>query len=318
MALGRYDAAAQAFWQVGPQGTAQFKEANRRAKLSTDLTSHFSGRICLQVERTPGHPNAWIALLGTPARGEVSGRRYVVRPFLQFCSGSEGQNMQMGAVCPVHQYIDDGARTAVLAVTRLGGSRDHGAIVYQTFTAGDNDPNSQDVFRFTGRGLRHVGEFTGIENARVFLASKCHGLRLKVFATWKVGWPDVYEWRNGAFRFANRMNPELYKSDLGPYTSSEDYYPTWMERAALADVFGHFQRGTKLWRHAERLCLLSIRSGREWTFHGYSNRANLAEIRKRLGWLRQKRYNHWLLYRPYDAALFVPPYRLGSAFDDEH
>lgn len=312
LTAGYYREAADAFLQAGPSGARLLREAWPRERLSKEVATWFPGRRCPQVERIPGFRSRWLALLCRPIHDGAFFRPLIGESIVQlFDVRREGKLVRVGKPVSLPKYLD-GWRSTIVRVLRLGARGPVAAVVYQTYVAGDCTPNEQHVFRLTRDRLSRIQDFSGIAEAQVVLASFDHGLRFKVFATWKVGWPDVYEWRHGAFRFANRQNPELYRSNLGPQASGEDYYPTWMERAALADIPGDFRRGDSLWRKAERMCLDLVRKNRDVPFAGHS-RENLREIRERRYWIRHRQYSHWLLYRPYDWGLEIPPYRLGSA-----
>jgi hypothetical protein len=147
-------------------------------------------------------------------------------------------------------------------------------------------------------------------------------LVVSVVPTYKVWWPDVYEWHDGRFIFANRRHPEVYRNEKHP-ARGERFYAYWMQYAAALTIRRNRPAALAAWREAERCAAASLRmqgkgipSDRlrypDYGVYG-DTAANLSEIRRRIRWLRRADLHHPLLYRPYDWGLQVPPYQLGNA-----
>jgi hypothetical protein len=131
---------------------------------------------------------------------------------------------------------------------------------------------------------------------------------VSVLSTYKVWWPDVYEWREGRFVFANQRHPEVYRGEKRP-AHDERFYARWMRYAAALTIRGNRPAALAAWREAERCAAMSLRtqgkgiSSDRLRYPDYGTygetEVNLSEIRRRIHWLRRGDRRHPLLYRPY-------------------
>jgi hypothetical protein len=318
---GRYADAAVEFERAGRLREAA--EARRRASIALRLARQARGWRVLQIEPVPGR-RRWVALLGKPRDSDD-------RP-----SGFPSDGSELRLLDCTHGDLHETARFALqtdgtaaeenpqnasLYWLRVDGAHPRWVLlVYRNFLAADCDP-SDETFLFVGSDRFKKGPaFRSLDGASVLGSSKGQPIVVSVAPTFKVWWPDTYEWDGRRVVFANRRHRKLYRPWVFSKGDCDHVYPHWMVRAAALDVQGRFREAAEAWKVAEGICrskLLSDRRGNPWPY-GYTgffgdDYENLKEIRKRLRWLRRRDYNHWLLYRPYDFDLQVPPFRLGHA-----
>lgn len=145
-----------------------------------------------------------------------------------------------------------------------------------------------------------------------------------VTPTYKVWWSDVYRLSEGRITFATHRRPDLYRGwEKMPTGYNRFAYHAWMRYAALLTIQRRRPEAIAAWQEAARCAEGAVRDqakglvGERTRYPDYGMygqaRENLREIRQRIAWLRRGDWNHWLLYRPYDWGLQVPPRRLGKA-----
>jgi hypothetical protein len=313
--LGRYSAAASV--KNSPLATVAFQ----RLQIAKACARFAPRRSVVQVEPVPRTTDRWVVLFANakPSHRESDGDWL---PPQTSNVGILQIRFRSGHATPLSHRVQrmqgesDDMRAATLYVTDARLGRDPVALVYEGYFIGDSEPNGQEVFRIESNRLRKVGHFYGKAPSKIVAATKASPLHLMVTPTWKVWWPDVYEWNGNGFRFANQRHPELYPSSPS-YVGSDDYAYAMIGASELT-IQRRYAEAIIAWRQAERACRMSIWYGAETYSHfwdaGYfgGKEENLKEIRRRIWWLRKGELNHPLLYRPYDFDLQVPPYRLGD------
>ena len=313
VALGRYREAIAVY----PPAGAALRSASGRRETWAILSRRFAKGREVTVLPVPGQPGRWVAFFVRVDRS--SRQREGWDPPLYSRGGARLMNLQ-GPIGPEVGGDPTDARWATMSVAELRPGGPSAAIIHREYGAADSDPNSQQVFRITPRGLVRLATFNGLGLDKIVPPSGGHALRVLVTPTWKVWWPDVYEWDGRRFVFANRRSPDLYSLSewRGLASRLPTVYPAWLKLAATELIHGHRREALVALRRAERTCRVTVRFGAKrpdyYTagFHG-DDRVNLREIRQRIRWLQKGDYDHALLYRPYDWDLQVPPYRLGPA-----
>lgn len=313
--LGRYEEAAKAY----PPGKRA--EARHRAEVARRCEAFAGKRSVIVVERLPG-TSKWIALFAK--RGIDEG--YGGLPYTNL--GIREFEERGKAFLPVTKEMaipegGDSARHPFLFVTKLGHST--AVIVSRGFPAANCAPSEQRIIKLDSGRFRAVGIFKSIGDVELLAPSKAHPFRVLVTPTYKVGWPDVYEWREGRFQWANRRSPGLFNLQCwtSRLKSERESYPTWLVYGATLALKGKYKSALWAYRKAESRCLSAVRFAQHVStsvyytagFYG-DDRINLQEIRQRIRWLRRSELDHALLYRPYDWDLQVSPYKLGHAGDD--
>ena len=219
-------------------------------------------------------------------------------------------------------YHDEDVRSTELRVMRSSKrSKEWCAVILRDYGGGDCNPWAAEVAQISSKGIGWTKTFGSLQGVEVYPPDDRHGMVVAVVSTFKVWWPEAYEWRDRRFVLADTRHPEFYSQSNYGWTDGESdhYYPMWMNRAAIYDIHRQFRKALSVWKRAERSCIKTLHTGngvygdyRDVGFYGEAM-VNLREIRKRIAWLKKREYNHPLLYRPYDFELQVPPYRLGSA-----
>lgn len=314
---GCYGEASECFRKASRPAAAH--DAGTRLRLAAALDKRFAPATAIQIEHAPAR-GEWIVLLARRTFG--NGKSDVdykpttfTAPKVALVKWARGGDPAVLALVSIH--APDGAFGCWLLVTDLEWRSKPAAIVWVDNGGADHDSNAQYVVGLEPGKLRFIRDLYGDMTNRLEPATRHHGLRIVTVATFKVWWPDVYEWAKGAFRFANRANAALYREVEGPARirdkNDRRHYWPWMTYAARLDIEGRFTEAKQAWRRAAALCRRVI-EGDDFDI-GYfgSAKDNLRDIQRRLRWLAKGEYGHWLLYRAYDFDLQLPPYRLGNA-----
>ncbi len=190
--------------------------------------------------------------------------------------------------------------------------------------AADSAPHVYYLFQSGRSRLRLQRVFYGMGDSE-WKTTKSGRACLSIEATWKVWWPDAYEWNGSRFVYANLRHPENYAKYRDSELSKDDRhdYPYLLRLACAAAIRGERKRTLNLLKKAEYACLKCMTrnpAGRNPAESSYYDSGffgetseNLKQIRQRIRWVQRDDLNHPLLYRPYDWDLQVPPYRLGKA-----
>lgn len=314
MRLGRYAAACEAY-------PSDRREAARdRLKIAQKCLALGGGRTVLQVEPIPGTKSSWIALFAKEGPNDP----FLKIPKTDFKLGIfafKGDHL-IAETRSVGLPDIDVAWHGSMFLTRLQGFL--AVIVTRGFPAANCAPSEQRVLLIKHGQFHTMAAFKSVGEVRLIPATGRHGFRILTTPTYKIWWPDVYEWANGSFVFANARSPDLFvKEPLADYELN--YYPAWLRRASILMIQGETTSALRCLIHARLLCKKAVfyskrkvlTSYRTYWFDG-DDRLALNEINQRIGWLRQHDYNHALLYRPYDDDLQIAPYRLGHVMDELH
>lgn len=310
MAMGRYDAASKAY----PPGSLR-ADAVTRAELARLCRPLFPQKEVLQLERVPRTKDRWVVLYGRTDHEDGESYPWFDVGIEQIRRTREGVN-RVGTTLPAEDR-NLGGRHVALYVTHLRAGADPVAILYRDDLAANCWPSDQRFYRLSKKGLRRIHLFQSVGEVAILPATKTRGLRISVTPTYKVGWSDVYEWRNDRFEFANARNPDLYR--WAGWIPDKQNYIGRAHQAVLLTIQGRYGEAIRMWRIADRLCrkahALSVDPDTpNWINPHYGDPDVYdRQIRQRIRWLGQRDLNHALLYRPYDRDLQTWPYRLGRA-----
>lgn len=198
--------------------------------------------------------------------------------------------------------------------------------IQTAYMAASSLPNAVRIVKVNGLKLKVGPSLRSLGTTQI--RPDHGGAWILVTPTYKVWWTDTYRLEHGRISFATHRRPDLYRDIYEPPTGSDRRaYHAWMRYASQLTIQRRRSAAIEAWREAERCARASVRERATGTpgylaFHpDYGmfgeTRVNLREIRQRIAWLRRNDWGHWLLYRPYDWGLQVPPYRLGNSMPPE-
>ena len=320
--LGEYKGAVSAYRSAGNLASgAELADARAKLALKLVLDKKLARPIqTLQLEHVANHKGLWYALVCEQHGGWDSNHQYEPpwKNHLRVEVVREGtSDVEVLDEVQLKDASDELPREASIKSVLLDGTNRQAVLFLRMYSSGDSDPNKLEALEWKGKRLRSVGYFFSHGGIKTF-AGRDGRLVVADAATWKVSWTDYYEWSSGAFRFANQRHVATNESYDEP-----DYYPATLRLAAIEANRGHFVKAAKFLRLARDQCKKAIayergnlkyERFRSYAFNGLSSEESLKQINRRLRWIHAGDYNHWLLYRPYDLDLQVPPYRLGNAY----
>ncbi len=326
---GDYLASSKQFALLGSSFSREATESKQRLLRARSVNKLLHGTRVLQILPIPA-ASRWVALVGgTAPEFDWKDNQFagVSLLLVQFDSNRVATILDrrlLGQVKNPGSSIayEDSAGSAYLYLTKTSvEAKRWSAVVYRNFPAADCSPGSIETCEISKPGFQKSFAFGSLADLGFRPATKRHGLVIVAAPTFKVWWPDTYEWRGDRFFYANKLHPELYSKERYGWSDDEcdHYYPFWMTRAAILSIQSKPIGAFAAWKRAEKACLKTLKYGHNgnYSYHdsGFCGepRINLHEIRQRIQWLRRHDLNHPLLYRPYDFDVEAPPYRLGPA-----
>ena len=323
ISMGDYKSAAI----EAPPNSKELQTAMRRRDIGLQV-ANVVGQPALQVEPVPGSNNQFLVLSGKKTRSPESPSDWapaqITKVKLSLIRSVGTVRILSTKTFPDHDE-ELPVRWTELYCTRLQEGGSAAVSVHLDYPAGDSDPSEDDLFRVSSHRLTRFARFHSLYGTEIRPPIPGHALTVINFSTWKIDWPDAYEWTGNGFRLSNAEHPELYsitklleriKRDIAYITEDGEHgswplYPDYEFLAATLDVHRQFGRALAAWKRAESLCRRAIRNG---LTEGHMGKApiNLLEIRQRIRWLRHREYGHLLLYRPYDWNLQIPPRNLAQ------
>jgi hypothetical protein len=267
-----------------------------------------SGELSVPAEEATDHPR-YANLRVTLVRILSSGRLRVLSHF-QFARLTDQEEMPGRVV--VYTSCTSAVGSPVISV-------------HQEFEAASSAPTSDSMFLLRGDRLRKMVVFHAIYGTEIYPPSRKRALTIVNASTWKIQWSDVYVWTPRGFQLRTYDFPDWYsvakqrreleteRADLHSNPVLNDWgrlYPEYVWLATVLDIHRHFGGALPVWREAERRCRRAVTAGTP-PFVG-DPKINLLEIRQRIRWISHHDYNHWLLYRPYDWNLQIPPWTLAQ------
>lgn len=186
--------------------------------------------------------------------------------------------------------------------------------IQTAYSAGTASPNKVFIVEAKGPRLRVMPPLRSLDVTRI--RAEQGAVWILVTPSVRLRWSDVYRVKNGRLSLATKQPPDFHRWVYARPTGEEARnYTAWMRHAAQLTIQRRRAAAIAAWEEAAR-CANEAVSGRTTAYPAPSNfgdvRVNLRQIRQRVTWLRQRDWNHWLLYRPYDWGLQVSPYRLGN------
>lgn len=323
----RFAEAAHAFRSLGRPFAPQAASCSRLAKIGSELKRHFPGKKVVSLKQVPRSDTFVAVVAKRSATTEWMLAGLEAHELVLFKLRAHGvtvlETRALANDDPRHLasfgYSGSnwgGGDDLYIAESSLGSHRFF-AIVYQSFAAADCAPAMIHVVELRPNSFGPSHPFATLtEGSGVLAARPGHGLVVYVAPTFKVWWTDAYEWRSGRFRLANRANSSVYSgTDYAMSDADCDHcYNYWMDRAAIKGIRGDYRGAPAAWRRAERACLNYLRYGKNQALglahspYLPEDRSNLAEIRKRIRWLKAGDLGHTLLYRPYNFDVQAQPY----------
>lgn len=311
-----------------PASSPERQRAMQRRRISL-ATAKIVGRPALQVEPVPGTKNEFAVLSGKRIRNPepppdwVPPRIQNLKLWLVQATG----NVRVLSAQSFPEKDDDElpVRWVDLVCSRLTMGGPAAVSVHLDYPAADSDPSEDDLYRVDGHRLTRIARFYSLYGTEIRPPTSRYALTLINAPAWKVAWPDAYTWTGRGFRLSNSQHPELYSisecltqiareksyaAGYGEYEPSR-LYVDYDRLGATLDVHRQFKRALAAWRRAETLCRRAAREDSGGGFRG-DPKINLLEIRQRIRWLKRREYGHWLLYRPHDWDLQIPPYTLAK------
>ena len=306
------------------QGTlladAELRESIREELLRANPELHV-----FQVERVPGTRSSWVVLrskwLPEAMDFPREGSDHFETATLLHLSRTHQVVQDTTPIKIGSTHIGEASSWRHILTSRLSNNGPPGLVYMQAYHAADCLPVLISVFSVAQHSIHTEGWFDGIEDTTSIIPpTKNRNLAVVFTPTYKVYWPDVYEWTPHEFVLADTRFRHVfqisasYLRGYGPFS-----YVGFSRQAAVDGIQGRYELALGEWKRAANLCkrALSAAHGSRYYDSGYDGTTaeNLKDIRKRIRWLERGEYNHWLLYRPYDFDLQVPPYKLGNAKD---
>lgn len=302
------DSVAEYLAGKGP--IAELASARDYARLASLVSRDLpAGRRVCHLARLGG--DRWVALTARPTADEsyrevfTEGR---LRTYRTIGSGL----MAEGPPLKIDKDWDTCYQLGIFAPPSIRPS----FLVQATFGSASNSPNEALIIDAPAPMLRIAKRLRSIQDTSAWVGRG--RLCVLVEPTYKLYWPDVYEWAAGRLTLANRRWPEVYRPIARrPMEDERLEYGFWMWNAARLTVLRRSGPALAAWRQAERCALASFREGRRG-IPGYERRyrdygfqgdaeTNLREIRQRIAWLRREDWDHDSLYRPYNLDLQAAP-----------
>jgi tetratricopeptide (TPR) repeat protein len=306
--FGRYREATDAYRRAGVAYRAREREALEYLSASKAIGTETGSSSVRQLLHMPS-TDRWVALLGPPHPTGLPGTSWEHGGFpnkLVVFQEVRGTNRfrRVGKSKDLGEFW--AASFSTIYLTRLAPYDRKWSVLLFRQGIGDCQPYDIRLFSIRTSGLRTLKAFEIYSGAWVRGPSRNHGLLVMLGPLWHVDWNDLYEWKDGKFRLANRRFPQYFPiSEQDSERNRLPEYAFWMDRGAVFDIQGKFREAEKEWRKALKRCRLAI-----WrTRHGIEDRSydhgsygtaigNLPKIRQRLRWLARHDYNHLSLYRP--------------------
>lgn len=308
---GRYDLAVKQFQLLGLAESPDGRSARQKKQIAASIRKRFPKSAVQDIQQVPGS-GLWAAYFGEQSdEGDLGKSELVLFSFVR------GKLIFRGKLFRLDK---PGAEVGgeVYLMRRTIHDPHWSVVLIRSFSAADCAPAKVDIFTVANGSLHRSASFKSLTTCRVEPPKAGRGLTVFVDNVFKNWWPDAYEWRKGSFVLANPRHRNLYDRKAANWWGPDADHEYWlsMKAGALDAIYGDYQKSLRDWKRAERTCIKTIKAGgrgayQDSGFFGDDLNLTLAEIRRRITWLKRKDYSHALLYRPYDFALQVKPFKLG-------